>query len=142
MVMVVDASVALAWCIEAESTADSVALLDRLRTERGVVPSIWPFEVANALLIAERRGRLRPAHLERAIRLVLALPITVAERPLPDTIGAVLPLAREQSLSVYDASYLDVALREGGALATLDGRLRRAAERVGVALAGGDGKTP
>jgi len=132
--VVIDASMALAWCIESESTDASIAALDRLQSERGFVPTIWSFEVANALLVAERRGRLSGTEIERAFQLLLELPISVGERTLSDALATVLPLARRASLSVYDASYLDLAAREGLPLATLDERMRAAARRLGVPL--------
>lgn len=67
--IVVDASIAIAWCVESESTDATVALLDRLRADEGVVPPVWPLEVANALLVGRRRGRLSPAQTEPALRL-------------------------------------------------------------------------
>ena len=133
--MVVDASVAIAWCIEAESTDVSVAMLDRLQDYEGVVPAIWPPEVANALLAAERRGRLTPALTEQALQRLTDLPIAVVDRPLPDAFGMVLALARQEFLSAYDASYLSLAMQQGCSLVTLDRRMRAAAERLGIPLA-------
>ena len=66
---VVDANVTMAWCFEDEVTDDTEAVLDRLRSEQAIVPAIWPLEVANVLLVAERRGRISEAQINRFIRL-------------------------------------------------------------------------
>lgn len=134
MALVVDASVTVAWYIKDEITPFAVAVLARLRQEGAVVPGVWPLEVLNALLVAERRRRLTPAQTVRALRLLQELPITVVDRPLSDAADIVLPLAREQGLTTYDASYVALALREGLPLAAGDGRMRAAATRLGVAL--------
>lgn len=132
--IVVDASIAIAWCVESESTDATIALLDRLRADEGVVPPGWPLEVANALLVGGRRGRLIPVQTECALRLLHGLPIVQVERPLHDALDMAMGLGRREALSAYDASYLDLAIRLGFPLATLDGRLRAAARRIGVAL--------
>jgi len=86
------------------------------------------------LLIAERRGRLAPAAVARAIELSLRVAVSVNEIPREAALGPVRSLADEQKLTVYDAAYLHLAMREGLPLATLDQDLRTAAERVGVPL--------
>ncbi|MCS7240927.1 MAG: type II toxin-antitoxin system VapC family toxin, partial [Candidatus Bipolaricaulota bacterium] len=92
----------------------------------------WAFEVANALLVAERRGRLKRAEVEQFVGFLRELPIVV-ETEVPERIlGEVLALAREENLAVYDATYLDLAMRLGVPLATLDGALKAAVGRVGV----------
>lgn len=133
--MVVDASIAIAWCIEAETTDETVALLEELRRTEGVVPPIWLFEVLNALLVAERRGRMMEADTAEALRLLLDLPIRVSDGSFGDGGLAVLALARRERLSAYDASYLVLAIRRRCRLATLDARIRAVAQRVGVPVA-------
>ena len=86
------------------------------------------------MLIAERRGRLAPAAVARAIELSLRVAVSVHEIPREAALGPVRSLADEQKLTVYDAAYLHLAMREGLPLATLDQDLRTAAERVGVPL--------
>lgn len=83
---------------------------------------------------AERRGRLTAAEVARIRELVLALPIEVVTDHVPRVLTEVLALARHHGLSVYDASTLDLAMREGLPLATLDERLAEAARRCGVPL--------
>jgi predicted nucleic acid-binding protein len=134
MSFVVDASIALAWHFEDEVSEYADRILDRLREDRAAAPSIWPLEVANALLVAERRGRLSPARVARAVELLLELPVSIHDTAADLALGPVLDLARTHGLSAYDAAYLELAMREGLPLATQDEALRAAAQRVGVPL--------
>jgi predicted nucleic acid-binding protein len=134
MSFVLDASIALAWCFPDESTAVAQSILLALRETEGVVPGIWAFEVANGLLSGERRGRLVESDVVRAVELLEALPLRPETHALSAALGSLRMLAHRQNLSAYDASYLDLALRYGLPLATLDAHLREAAERAGVAL--------
>lgn len=129
---VVDASVTMAWCFEDEATEATDAVLDRLRSERALVPAIWPLEVANVLLVAQRRGRVSEAQIGRFVRLLAQLPVDVDETG-PD-IASLVALGRTHALSSSDASYLLLAERAGLPLATLDEPLTRAATRAGVPL--------
>ena len=135
MPFVLDASVALTWHFEDETSEYAERVLDKLETDEAIVPALWPLEMANGLIIGERRGRLSPAKLARAVELSLDLPVSVDETPTPLALGSVLDLARSQGLSAYDAAYLELAMRQGIPLATQDEGLRAAAERVGVPLA-------
>jgi predicted nucleic acid-binding protein len=136
-VIVLDASVALAWCFEDEHSpvADDVA--DRLQTERAIVPAIWPFEVGNALLAAVRRGRLEAADRPDLMNLLSALPIEIEPISLAQAIGPVADIAGAGRLSTYDAAYVELAHRLALPLATLDARLAAAAREVGVRLVEG-----
>jgi predicted nucleic acid-binding protein len=134
MPFVLDTSVALAWCFADERTSYTGRALDMLATDQALTPAIWPLELANALLTAERRQRVRLPEIVRFIELVQSLPIVVDQLDLGHTMSAVLPLARAQQLTSYDAAYLELAMREGAALATQDARLSAAATRIGVAL--------
>lgn len=137
MTLVVDASTAIAWCIEDETTPYTETVLEHLQADAGLVPPIWPLGIANALLAAERRGRITRAQSNRGVRLLAALPINVVSLSLQDVIDAVLPIARAHGLSAYDASYVETALRLALPLATLDGRMRTAAAHLGVPLVAG-----
>ncbi len=132
MPFVLDASVSLAWCFEDEETPYALGVFNRLRADRALVPTIWPLEVANTLLVGERRGRLTLAATTRFVRVLNGLPITVDDHTSSAALGSVLALSREHGLSAYDATYLELAVREGLPLATEDARLRAAAERAGV----------
>ena len=133
--LVLDASVALAWCFPDESTPGAERLLDSMAGgSTAIVPAIWPFEVANAMLTAERQKRLSMAQVTAALRNLALLPIAVAGVQLEFILGSVLAVARQSQLTAYDAAYLELALREALPLATLDDRLRRAARNAGVSL--------
>jgi predicted nucleic acid-binding protein len=134
-VFVVDASVALAWCFEDEATIWSEGLLSRLRSgEQVAVPSHWPMEVSNGLLMAVRRKRIQPGNPEVLWDELALLPITVEAAPNPSESKAVLSLCDKHNLTVYDASYLELALRKQLPLATLDSDLRRAAALEAIVL--------
>ena len=109
-------------------------VLDSLDEHEGLVPSIWPLEVANVLIVAERHARLTEADSARFVDLLGALPISVKNVAFSRATGAVLSTARKGRLSSYDASYLELAMRTGAALATRDRGLRRAAGEAGVEL--------
>ncbi|MDP2949778.1 MAG: type II toxin-antitoxin system VapC family toxin [Chloroflexota bacterium] len=134
MPFVLDASLALAWHFEDEVSEYADRVLDRVGEDRALVPSVWELEIANALAVAERRGRLSPAGVARAVELFLELAISIHEVALESALGPVLDLARTQGMTAYDAAYLELAMREGLPLATEDEALRAAALRVGVPL--------
>ncbi|QUS37730.1 PIN domain-containing protein [Tardiphaga alba] len=133
MQLVIDVSVMASWHFADEYRIESVALLDSL--ERRIldvrVPGIWWFEIHQMLLRGERRNRATLQQTEQFLLFVGALPITIVQGSDP---GTILDLARRHQLSFYDAAYLELALREDIALATLDHALVRAAAAEGVAL--------
>jgi predicted nucleic acid-binding protein len=133
-IFVMDASVTLAWAFEDETTPYTEEALDRLTQGRAIVPTIWPLEVGNALVVAERRGRLKEADTVRFLSLLRQLPIVVEAEATERVFSEVVRLAREHHLSTYDASYLDLAMRLGVPLATQDENLRRVAARCGVKM--------
>ncbi len=135
MLVVLDASAGLAMCFRDEQTAAVQRLAMSLESEPATVPSHWPLEVANGLLVAHRRGRLTEAALAATRDALTDLPVEVQSTSLQRALGSVLVLALEYSLTVYDAAYLELAMRESLPLATLDDDLRAAAQRVGVPLA-------
>jgi predicted nucleic acid-binding protein len=129
---VLDCSVTMAWCFEDESSAFADRVQDLLSDMRAVVPAIWPLEVANVLLVSERRERLDEARSRRFVELLAGLPIDIDEHTGRHALGATVHLARAHAISSYDAAYLELALRLGLPLATLDDRLKAAAVAVGV----------
>jgi len=131
---VLDCSITMSWCFADEADGYADAVLDLLPDAEAVVPSIWPLEVANVLLVAERRQRINEAQLARLVELLRSLPVIVEGGTLDRVMGAVLALAREHKLSSYDAAYLELAMREGIPLASRDDRLIEAAHRCGVPL--------
>jgi predicted nucleic acid-binding protein len=133
--LVLDASVALAWCFPDEGTEYAEKVLDRLASgSAALVPAIWPFEVANALLVGERRKRITVAQVTSLLQRIADLPITVEPIRVGGAFGDILAVARREQLSEYDAAYLELALREAQPLATVDDRLRRACGNAGAAL--------
>lgn len=134
--IVIDASVAVSWCFEDESTPYTEWALDQISggTE-ATVPAIWPFETANALLTAERHKRLTPAQSTVFLEQLKNLKITVDTAPLSRIFVRVFDEARRWALTVYDAAYLELALRQGLPLATLDNPLKKAAKELGIPLA-------
>jgi predicted nucleic acid-binding protein len=130
---VLDASVAVAWCFEDESTKFTEGVLDLLSTgAEAITPAIWPLEVANALLVAERRKRITVAQVTALLARIAGLPILVQSIQPNHAFGRILAVARQQGLSEYDAAYVELALREALPLATLDDSLRRSAKLSGI----------
>ncbi len=132
MAMVIDTSVTMAWCFEDEVTGHTEAVLDRLGSEEAIVPSLWRLEVANVLLVAERRRRITEAQATWFIGLLEQLPIRLDTSVLD--MGTLVGVGRRHGLSAYDAAYLHLAERLGAPLATLDAKLAAAGRNAGVAL--------
>lgn len=132
MSFVIDCSVAMAWCFEDEATDFTDDLLERLGSEGAAVPSLWFLEVANVLTISERRGRTNQAKITKFLQLLSDLPITIDLKTEEKALTDILSLARTNGLTAYDAAYLELALREGLSLATLDRDLMQVARRLGV----------
>lgn len=130
---VVDNSIVMSWCFEDEEDDYADTVLTALETKTAGVPAVWPLEVANVLLVAERRKRLTKSDSIRFLELLRELSLEVIQEAPQRGTSEIMVLAREQQLSSYDASYLDLAMRKGLPLATLDARLRNAAEKCGVA---------
>lgn len=131
---ILDASVALAWCFEDESTPASYALLESLTAQKALVPPLWRWEIGNALLSAERRGRLDAGAADLFLRLLEQLPIQVDAQATHAACGGTRELAHAHGLSGYDAAYLELAQRSGLPLATRDEDLAAAARAAGLRL--------
>lgn len=130
---IADASATLPWCFEDEATAWTDGLLDRLRAgDRIMVPAHWPTEVSNGMLMALRRKRIQPGSPELFWDALAVLPIEVEPPLSPLQAKAVLVLCAQYGLTVYDATYLELAKRKGLPLATLDADLIGAASAEGV----------
>lgn len=130
--IVIDTSVTMAWCFDDEATEHTDHVLDLLRQHEAVVPALWQLEVANVLLVAERRNRITEAQATRFLDLLTQLPIRVD--PTPVDSGAVIAAGRRHGLSAYDASYLVLAERLAAPLATTDTALAAACRTAGVSL--------
>lgn len=132
---VLDASMALAWALPDEASLQADRFLSRVSARDVLwVPSLWWYEVANALILSERRKRLTEADGIQLRELYGMLPIKTDTIIGPDTIERLRNLAREYNLSAYDATYLELTLRRGLPLATLDRNLRSATEKAGIRI--------
>lgn len=129
---VLDNSVTMSWCFPDERDSYSQDVLKALPGTAAAVSSLWPLEVANILLVGERRGRISQADTATFIGLLEGLPIRIDDETSEHAMKASLNLARAQNLSVYDASYLELALRRGLPIATLDAKLKAAAAALGI----------
>ncbi len=132
--LVLDASVAVAWAFADEADAYAERVLESLAEVEALVPALWPLEVGNAMVMAERRGRLQEAETVHFLALLAELPISVEVLRPEQVWGEIVTLARAQQLSTYDVTYLHLAMRRGLPLATNDLPLRQAAARCGVAI--------
>ncbi len=131
---VVDNSIVMSWCFRDESSKYADKILDSLEEYEAIAPPIWPLEVANVLLVAERRGRLTEADSIRFLSLINELPLIVQQETPDRMLKEILALARECYISSYDASYLDLAMRNGVPIATQDSGLKKAAKQCKVPL--------
>lgn len=140
MRFVLDNSVTMRWLFGNGSTADrdyAAHVLDLLEDPdtAACAPSLWPLEVANVIARAEDRGLLAEARSSEFIRLLHEMAIQIDAGTTDHALEDTLSLARRFALSAHDASYLELALREGLPLATLDTGLRAGVQRTGAALA-------
>jgi predicted nucleic acid-binding protein len=131
--MVLDTSLAISWCLQDESSEETEEILDRFAGDfSALVPVLWLWEVNNILLIAERRKRLTFAKRKQQIELLKKLPIEIDEDAIEHVWGETISLARTYGLTVYDAAYLELALRHGIPLGSLDRDLRTAASKASI----------
>jgi predicted nucleic acid-binding protein len=124
----------MSWCLQDEASAYGDAALATLSTATACVPGIWPLEVANVLAVCERRGRVTAVRIVEFLKMLGDLAIIVDDQTAKKAFGDVLTLARARQISAYDAAYLELAMREGCPLASLDGRLNGAAADLGIPL--------
>jgi predicted nucleic acid-binding protein len=133
--IVLDASVSLAWCFEDESTDEIRRLFGRLSIgDRAIVPAHWPIEVSNALLLAQRRNRISAALRRQYWDQFSDLLLTVDPALTMSDMNRVLEISERHGLTTYDGAYVDLALRQAAGLASLDVSMSRAAKAEGVAL--------
>ena len=133
--LVLDASLTLAWALPDEASNYTDAVLRLVAAGKAWVPDLWPHEIANGLVMAQRRSRITAAQRALFIEELLKLPIEVARMPTRIGLENQATLADRYSLTVYDAAYLDLALRRGLSLATQDKALSVAATKAGVGIA-------
>lgn len=137
--LVPDASVALAWLLYRVDVHESLLaqhLLDVAHGSQNTVPHIWRVEVANGVLRAERSQRISRAQVAAFNQLLDNLPISADNDEAASSIARTCQLARAHGLTAYDASYLELSLRQRACLATFDRKLADAARASGVTVFG------
>ena len=139
MKFVLDASVALLWLVPQTNPSGmdyADAVLNALKDSQAVVPSLFALEIANVVAKVESKGVVTEADSQRFISLLGQLNIATDQETMTHALGDTLNLARRHKLSAYDAAYLELALRTGLALSTLDVDLAKAASSAGVPIFG------
>jgi predicted nucleic acid-binding protein len=132
--IVADTSVVLAWLFEEEQTPQALEVLRLIESESLLVPPLWWCELENGIVVGERRGRKTPAESAAFLKLVRALPIQTDDAPRHRISDSIIDIARRHQLTVYDAAYAELALREASRLASFDIPLRRCAASLGVII--------
>lgn len=133
MTLVVDASVGFAWVYPGQATLETDDLLNKVADgAQVVVPALWFLEMANVLLIAQRRQRLTAAQRKIALGTLTAMQFTMDDEGARNAFDTISDLAEKNGLTIYDATYLELALRRSLPLASRDQALRRAAKRCGI----------
>jgi predicted nucleic acid-binding protein len=132
---VADASVAVGWVHPGQATPETDAMLAAIADGATLeVPALWPLEVANALTVLVRRKKLTLAERRTALGWLAGLRLKVDDEAAALAFSRLTDLADRHQLSIYDAAYLELALRRRLALGCVDGPMRRAAARAGVTL--------
>jgi predicted nucleic acid-binding protein len=134
--LILDSSATLAWVFPEERTDAILNVFKLVANEGAVIPELWRLEVANTLNVGIRRGRISQTNRSGILADLENLPISVDGETQKHTWGQTLDLADRHGLTVYDATYLELALRLALPLATLDEDLRNAAQHEGLALLG------
>ena len=136
MSLVLDASLTLAWTFPDETTPEVQRVFEQINIAGCVVPQIWRLEIANGLSIAVRRGRISAVFRAQALKVLEMTPITIDQETCTHAWAATIQLADRFQLTLYDASYLELAHRLALPLATLDREIRASAATLGVPLLG------
>ncbi len=131
MAVVPDVSAILGQALDDEDATFAESVIAAIASDEAIVPTLFWYEIRNLLVMAERRKRIASARTTAFLSDLSLLPFSVDDLPRE---ASVLDLARRRSLTVYDATYLELAQRTGAPLATLDQSLSVAAKKEGVAL--------
>jgi predicted nucleic acid-binding protein len=137
MQFILDNSVAMRWLVATDKLTDQTyaeTVLLSLNDAQAIVPQIWQLEAANVLLAAEKRGQLDAESVEAFVSHLDSLPIVTDTLTHQQVFSRTMSLARAYKLSSYDAAYLELALREGLPIATLDQDLLKAALKANVKI--------
>ena len=132
VITVVDNSIVMCWYFKDEANEYAEAVARSISQRVIAVPSTWPLEVANTLIVGERRGRSTREQAEAFFSHLRAVPFIVDFVDSEPTWQAVIPMARELGLSAHDAAYLELALRLNAVFSSLEAPLLAAAKVVGV----------
>ncbi|HEU5078776.1 MAG TPA: type II toxin-antitoxin system VapC family toxin [Opitutaceae bacterium] len=133
--LVIDGSTTIGFLLKDEQGVAPLKALEAI--ENGVVtfvPAHWSVEVANGLIMAERRKRASQADITEALALVAALPVEYDDETTQRAVSDTAALARQYGLTIYDAAYLELAMRRGASLASTDAALCKAAKTAGVRI--------
>jgi predicted nucleic acid-binding protein len=130
--LVIDASAMLAWCFDDEAPVDAARKLDELVQEGLMAPGLWPLELGNILWAAERSKRIDPARVKEFLNLLSGLAVGIDPETPARALHETRTLAMASGLTVYDAAYLELAMRKGAGLASKDKALLKAAKKLGV----------
>jgi predicted nucleic acid-binding protein len=132
---ILDSSLTMAFVLQDEATAETDKILDSLgQGAKAFTPALWRWEVGNVLLMAERRKRITQAESHRHLTSLQSLPVELDDNAWREAWNATLLLARKHQLTLYDGAYLELAIRKGAPLGSLDSDLRKAAKSDGVKL--------
>jgi len=134
MSFVIDASIAVAWYFEDETTLATEATLNKVVESGAVVPTLWRLEVANAFQSAIRRNRITAQYRDQSLAELMLMPISIDTETNTYAWTTTLRLAERFALTLYDSAYLELAHRRTEPLATLDSDLRAAALALGLSL--------
>lgn len=136
MSLVIDASITLSWFFKDERTAASRAVFDNVLDEGAVVPVLWRFEVANSLQMAVRSHRIEARDRDETLADLGEIDVAIDAEGNALAWSSCVELADQHRLTVYDATYLELAQRRRLRLATLDKALIRAAKAELVPVVG------
>ena len=131
---ILDCSMTMAWCFEDETSEYSEKVLNALSELIAWVPTLWPIEVANSLIVATRKKRISYVRAVAFKQHLDALTIKVDDYLTSKPIELIFDLAKETGLTAYDATYLELAIRKNLPLATLDSELKKSAQKIGLLL--------
>lgn len=132
--LVIDSSITMCWCFPDEATTFGESVLRAVFEFGAIVPQLWAWEVANTILLGERRGRVTLEDSRLFIEILKRLPVAVDGQTPQQALENNLDLAREFKLTAYDAAYFELAKRKSLRLCTLDRQLIAAAPAAGVEL--------
>jgi predicted nucleic acid-binding protein len=132
--IVIDASLVIALVLREANVGEPAAVYEALQTDLLMVPAHWPVELANALLVNQRRGRIPAATIDAIIDNLFAFRPIIDTSPSLDQITSVIQFATKEKLTVYDAVYVQLALTRNAYLATIDTDMRACARRLDIPL--------